>query len=1138
MKKICYFLILSIFFLKWTSALYAEKNHIRFDRLSVEDGLPHTSVYDILQDSLGFMWFATDDGVVRYDGYTFTAFKPAADNPKTINPGAGYALYEDRSGNIWIGLRSGGLNKYDPVTGDFTRYEHDPDHPESLSHNSVSYGCIYEDSTGILWIGTWNGLNRFDPVKQTFKQYFHEPDNPGSLSENFIRSLEPDPVDDRIIWIGTNDGGLNRFDRIDENFVRYQHDKNNTDTIIHNTVWDIYGQVSQSGKTVLWLCTAGGLDYFDTGTGKFTHFTHDPENPDSLSHNEIYSIVPALDNTFWLGTHGGGLNRFDPVRKTFVSYLSSKNAQSISSNIIHPLYPDRSGTLWIGTWGGGISRIDPFNQKTRLYDEKSGLSSSAVLSLLEDRDGKIWIGTWSGGLNSFDPKTGIFEHFRHDPDNPRSLGSDIAGCLYEDSRGILWVGTWGGGLNRFDRETKNFNRWVSDPGNPESISHNAVRGICEDESGNLWVGTTNGGVNRFDRADGKFVRYMHHPGSPGSISSNNIWSAFKDSSGNLWFTSNAGLNRFDSAQERFIRYHNDKNDPFSISSNGVINVYEDSQAGLWITTQFGLNRFDKVTNRFIRYSEEQGLPDNRIESICEDNEGSLWLGTGKGLCRFNPEKKTLKRYGNQTNLFFYPAAIKTRTGELWFGGPKGINVIDPKKIIINPHKPPVVLTGFLIDCKAVRPGEHSVLKQNIISAGEIVLPPHISRFGFEFSALNYTLSMKNFYKYKMEGFDKDWIFTASDKRFAHYTRLEPGKYIFRVKASNNDGVWNEEGASVKIIVMPPWWKTWWFKICFSGIFVILFFIVHRWRIYSIECRNTMLEEQVALRTAELQENEEKFRSYFNMSTVGMCITSPEKGWIEMNDRISSMLGYSKNELASLTWSELTHPDDLDADLLLFAKIMSGEIEFYELDKRFIRKDGTVIYTSIYVSCQRHPDKSVCRMLVSIIDISERKKAEELIKEKERLLSDIINFLPDATIVIDKQGKVLAWNRAMESMTGIAAKDMLGRGGYEYALPFYGQRRPILIDFALQASPEFEKTYHHIQRSGDSLTAENYYPDLLGKETWLFGNAAVLRDSQGEVIGAIESVRDITKSKSAEIELKKPKKLPRPPPLQKANFLPI
>ena len=1018
-----YYLILTIWFLFLPLPAQAVQKAVRFDRLTMEDGIPHPVVYDILQDRQGFMWFATEDGAARYDGYTFATFHSIPGDPGSVSPGAAYTIFEDRAGNIWIGIRNGGLNKYDPTTGTFTRFIHYPANPDSLSHDTFSYDSIYEDSDGMLWLGTANGLNRFEPVWQTFKRYFHDTDSPDSVAKGVILTIQPDPVDDRVLWIGTN---------------------------------------------------------------------------------------------------GGGLNRFDPVRQRFVSYQNSKHPHSIGGNVVHPLYRDRGGTLWIGTWGGGVSRIDPLNQKTRLYDENSGLSHPAVLSLCEDRGGAIWIGTWGGGLNRFDPGTGTFEHFRQDPEDAGSLGNDVVGAVFEDSKGALWVGTWGGGLNRFDRETGGFTRYVYQPGDPSSLSDNAVRDIAEDAEGNLWIATTGGGANRFDPKRETFTRYRHDPDNPDTISTDNVWAVLKDSSETLWFATSSGLNRFDAQAQRFVQYHHDRNDPFSISSDGVVNVFEDRQGRMWITTTFGLNRLDRRTGRFTRYFTEQGLPDNRVTSIVQDNDGYLWLGTGKGLCRFDPETKDTTTYGPadgmQGNLFYYPAALKSRTGELWFGGPDGLNAIDPNALPRNPTAPPVVLTDFLIDGKSVRPGPDSVLTRPVGYAREIVVPPGVSRLGFEFSALNFTVPLKNQYARKLDGFDEDWIHTGSDKRFARYTNLNPGEYVFRVKGSNNDGVWNDEGASVKIVVLPAWWSTWWFRTA-AGAFVLLaFFLAHRWRTVAIQRQNVLLENQVKERTEKLRGSEELFRQSFENANVGVCLAGTDGRILKVNSKMCEMFESESRELEKMTVEDLAHPDDSDASRCFVRDALKGGTSRNLFEKKYVTPKKNIVWGQVCGSLIRDSEGNPLCFIFHVQDITAQKRTEERLRESERLLSGIIDFLTDATFVIDSQGKVLAWNRAIETMTGVKKEDMLGKGNYKYAIPFYKKRRPMILDLALTPSPEVELTYRQIKKDSDKITSEDYYPGFRGENVWLGVNASVLRGPRNEIIGAIESIRDVTDRKTSEERL--------------------
>ncbi len=426
----------------------------------------------------------------------------------------------------------------------------------------------------------------------------------------------------------------------------------------------------------------------------------------------------------------------------------------------------------------------------------------------------MWIGSTGGGLTRFDPSAERFSNFRHDPDDPDSLIPDTVFALREDSEGTPWVGAWGG-LDRFDRETGVFAHCLHDEKDENSLGHNAVRGIREDADGYLWIATTFGGINRPDPKTGRFSRYAKEPDNPGSLSDNNVWRLFIDGDGTLWAGASQAPNRFDPKTETFVHYRHDPKDPNSISDNLVINMHEDRDGVLWLATPAGLNRMDRSTGRFRGYTVRDGLPRNTVESIVEDGRGFLWLSTDKGVSKFDPREETFFNYdvsdGLQGDKFYGSAYLKTRDGEIYFGGPDGLDRFHPDRIRNNPHPPPVVLTDFLVFNESAPIGPDALMPKQVGYVGRIVLYPRHSRFAFEFAALDYAAPGKNRYAYMLEGFDRNWTFADSERRFATYTNLNPGQYVFRVKASNNDGVWNEEGASVRVVVRPAWWNTWAFR---------------------------------------------------------------------------------------------------------------------------------------------------------------------------------------------------------------------------------------------------------------------------------------------------------------------------------------
>lgn len=828
---------------------------IEFDRITSKHGLTHGVVYYIIQDSREFMWFGGEGGLNRFDGYTFNAYQHDPLNPNSLSNNDVSTMFEDKDGIFWIGTWGGGVNRFNPITEQFTHYKNDPQDPNSLTDNRVQR--VFQDRSGNIWFGTYRGgLNKFDPVKREFlAHYQHDPDNPNSISNNRIWTIVEQT--DGTLWIGTDDG-LNKFNPQTEIFTRYKHDPQNSNSLSHNRVQGLY----LDDDKILWIATKHGLNKFDLDTETFKHYFHDPDDPHSISHNVIYIIHEDRYGTFWIGTNGGGLNKFDPITEKFTSYQHNPADQrTISHNDIRALCEDKSANLWIGTRGGGLNKIDLKLKKFTHYkshpDDPNSLSNDRVFAIHEDESKTLWIGTDGGGLNKLNRDTEIFTVYRHDPNDPNSLSNDRIRTLYIDKFGSMWIGTYRGGLNRFDLQSKNFTRYLHDENNPNSLSNERVNTIFGDKSGILWIGTDEG-LNRLDIETQTFTHYKHDPEDFNSLSHNSILSVYKDSSDALWVgTWGGGLNKIkfvdDTMEVSHFRY--DLHDENSLSNNEVFCIHEDQRGNLWIGTRGGLNKLDlNEANssddsdvQFSRYLKTDGLPGNMVFGILEDGNGNLWLSTASGLSKFNPQTEEFRNYdeadGLQSNEFAQGSYHKGDDGEMFFGGINGFNAFYPEDVKANPHIPPVVITAFKIFDKEVN------FDKTISEIHQISLSYKDDFFSFEFAALDYTNMEKNQYAYKLDGFDKDWIYSGS-RRYASYTNLGGGNYTLRVRGSNNDGVWNEDGASIKIKISPPPWKTWWaYSLYFLSIVLVIYGYVH----YKNQKSQRQIEQERLKREMEIAE---------------------------------------------------------------------------------------------------------------------------------------------------------------------------------------------------------------------------------------------------------------------------------------------
>ncbi len=823
---------------------------LAFEHLTVVEGLPENSVWSMLQDHLGFLWFGTQNGLAKYDGYTYTIYKPDPDDPHSLSDQRIYAIHEDAAGDLWIGTVQGGLNHFDRETERFTRYLHDPDDPTSLGHNTVF--AILEDKEGTLWLSTMGGgLNRYDPDEPgRFTRYRYDPDDPYGLRDDSVHGLWED--DEGMLWVGTHDGGLHRFDPATEMFTVYQHDDEDPYSLSHNDVNTIY----QDREGTFWVGTAGGLNRFDPDTGRFTAYHHDPENPNSLSHDYILQILEDREGVLWVGVRGndvrGGLNRFDRATGAVTRYeFDGDDPSSLGGNNVMSLYEDRQGALWVGTWGGGVSKLDRTVDKFPYYAHEPGhpnsLSTNQVLALHEDRAGILWIGTWGGGLTRLDRATNTFTHYKHDPTDPNSPRGNEIMAIHEDREGFLWLGSWNG-LDRFDPRAERFTHYLDDPDDAPEVTT-----IYEDREGVLWLGTWMNGVKRYDRAANTFTAYKYDPADSTSLSDDRVGAIFEDEMGTLWFATGDGkLNWFDPMMETFGA---------ETLMGGQLRVrsFARSEAmpgKYWLGTNLqGLHLYDFETDTSEAFTEKDGLPHDTILGLLEDDQGYVWVGTARGLSKFDPRTKTFRTYHLadrlQGNKLMTMPVHKGRDGTFFFGGSIGFIAFHPERVTDNPYVPPVVLTDFKLFTESVSAGEDSPLKAHVSVAEEIRLAHWQNDISFTFAALNYQASEQNRYAYQLENYkDDEWRYAGAG-RTATYTNLAPGEYVFRAIGSNNSDVWNDEGASIRLVITPPWWKTLWAYALFLVLGTAGLFGLIRWRVRYLERRANKLEAMVSQRTAEV-----------------------------------------------------------------------------------------------------------------------------------------------------------------------------------------------------------------------------------------------------------------------------------------------
>jgi signal transduction histidine kinase/ligand-binding sensor domain-containing protein len=913
-----------------------------FTRLGIEQGLPQNTVQAIAQDKQGFLWFGTQDGLCRYDGYSFLTFRTKKNDSTTLAASAISALLVDKKGTLWVGTEGGGLSRFDARTHTFTTFRHDKNNPRSIADDVVE--SLYEDSQGRLWIGTeYGGLNRFHPENNTFTAYKHQPNTPTSIGANRVYNVLEDKRG--TLWVSTYGGGLNAFNPQTGVFTRFQHDSTVTNSISNNNVYAI----AQDAGGTLWVATyGGGLNSFQHQTGVWKRYAHNPAAANSISSNSLRALCFDATGKLWISTDGAGVCVLHPATansqersQEYIQRLRSNpnDATTLSGDFARALLCDKSGIMWVGTNVAGLCYTAPSANKFRLYrneaSEANSLNDNVVRFIHEGTDDALWIGTNGGGLNMLNRNTGEFRAWKRDSLKKNTLSNDAVWTIADAPNGMLWVGTHEG-LNLFNPRTGTSDVFLNKPNDSTTLTTNLVRALQTSRSlpRSLWVGlVNNGGLCRMDAVTKRCVRYLHNPNNPRSLGANYVRALLEASDGRLWVgTWSGGLCRYDAATDDFTVFKTAMDNPRGLRSNVIRVLFQDRAGTIWAGTPDGLHRLDDSDKGlFTLFTEEDGLPNNVIYSIQEDNAGNLWLGTNKGLCRFNPRTKQCRTFttadGLQSNEFNGLASTSTRDGMMHFGGVSGFNSFHPDSVRENTHMPAVVLTNFLVY-------NVPAALDTAIELAHHVTVRHEDNFRIEFAALEFTKPSGNHFSYTLEGLDKRWT-EAGGRHEATYTNLPPGEYLFRVRAANSDGVWNMTGRALRIVVLPPWWLTWWFRLLCVAALAAAGVAVYRWRVAYLHKRAETLQRTVDEQTHELRDaNTEISRQLEildeqsrNIELSNTQLQTLNEDLAHRNDELA-LLNAEKNEFLGIVSHDLKNP--IGAIRGLSELIESGELAQEEI----------------------------------------------------------------------------------------------------------------------------------------------------------------------------------------------------------------
>jgi PAS domain S-box-containing protein len=979
----------------------------RFKRLGVEEGLSSNWILAILRDHRGFLWVGTQDGLNRYDGRQFVTYRHSPSDPDSIPFAVAGVLFEDSRGRLWVGSRwaSEGMALYDRDRDRFVSF---PPHKGSGGLSDPRVNAIVEAPDGGLWVGTPKGVDLVDYDRGTFEAFAFDPLAEDKGPPRQTTALLSDRQG--ALWVGTTEG-LYVLDRARKRCVPWRGSGGSGTPGLGDG--RIEALLEDEAGTI-WVGTmTSGLFEIDAEGQRTKQHAPRAGDPNSLSHVRVRSLALDGEGRLWVGTENGGLNALDRRTGRFDRYQPDPfTPGTLGSASIYALLADPQGVLWIGTYDNGLNYFSALEQRFSLVTaSKDGLRDPRVSAFLEDRAGNLWIGTDGGGLCRVDARTGKYNYVAHEPETAATIASNSVLTLLEAEDGAIWMGGWGSGVARLDPRTGKVKRFRHQADDPTSLVSDDVWRVLKLQSGEMLVATQQG-TDVFDAKSERFSRLSaRHAG----VGERMTLALAEERDGDLWIGQSAQVQHVSHATGKVTSYAHGQSGPSHLDSGQVFVIFEDSRKNVWIGGEGGLGCLEASRSAGSEPMLIEGLPHRVVTNVIEDSSGNIWVTTHRGLSKLegaarDPTHLTLVHFdvrdGLQGSEFSRGAALKARDGRLYFGGPRGFNAFLPKAIRLNTKPPPVVLTDLRVFNRSVLPGgAGSPLERSITETKALSISQDLFVITFEFAALNFVLPQKNHYAYRLEGLESEWN-DAGERREATYTQLRRGNYLFRVRAANNDGVWNDAGISLALHVQPRWHEVTSTRLLLAILGVLLVFGIVGWRVRQVRRRereltrrvdertralhelNEQLEQRVAARTGELAEEKERLSVTLRSIADAVIATDVDGRVLFMNRVAEQLTGFLADEARGRKLCDVMPRHDLatrepmpDPVVTVLAEESPRSLPMESL---LLRSDGKEFIVAESAAPIRDRRGQTLGAVLAFRDVTLRHKLEEQVQNSQKI----------------------------------------------------------------------------------------------------------------------------------------------------------